>query len=218
MKKLFIFALVALSFQIHAQNGQNRASIADDSASSETSAFHLTPAAGPALVRPQGKGAEDYQVDAGYQVGGFAELGSGYVTFQSGLLYSDYASKVDMGLADLKLRLDYLTVPVLAKINLMGTPDRTVYIKVGLLPEFLVNKTAEVNALGQKSTFHRELSINTFDLPATLGVGGAIKVARNKAVVVEASYLRGLTKINTDSDYHVYNEGFLVTAGFTFGI
>ena len=149
--------------------------------------------------------------DNGLSIGGLAEIGSGMTTFQTGLLYNQFGGKDTSDGDKLQLNLDYLSIPLLGKINFMGDPENTVYMKAGLMPGILVSKEMKVTVDGE--TFKSSnIGVNSVDVPGVIGLGGTFPVESGNSVGIEANYVRSLSKINNSSDGQAYNEGFIVSA------
>lgn len=219
MKHLLIVLMAFASLQAAAQNGETRSTIRNTETESQAG-YELVPVLGLGAMSLKGDVSSDWNPDVAASGGGLFELGSGTTTLQTGLLYNTNSMTAKgeglLGTLEVKVKWDYLSVPILAKFNFMGNSSRTVYMKLGVMPSFMTHKSIEANWGDYKTG---DVPLKTFDAIAVGGIGGAIRVAQNKAIIIEGTYLRGLTDINgSGSGGKVYNEGFLITSGFSFGM
>ncbi len=102
------------------------------------------------IVKISGQSFKD-QFRYGYNLGGFAELGRGKLTLQPEILFNQYNTTIDSnfkhiyenifnGSAQSKVKLNYLSVPILLNYELLGR-----FLKLQLGPQFSIlmqqNKT-----------------------------------------------------------------------------
>lgn len=136
--------------------------------------------------------------------------------FETGLLYNQMGGKFSDGGFSAKVNLDYLSVPAFAKLNFMGNPDRTAFLKAGLMPSILLSQTAKLSN-GSRTSSTNDVGAKSMDLPMVVGLGGAIPISLQNSLILQADYVRSLISINKESS-DVRNEGFVVSAGMSFGI
>lgn len=195
---------------------------------------------GPAVAGPLGKGLKagisyskitnDSTGDSDHKLGFAAGLSVSYdllpgLTLQPELLYVQQGGRWDVNVveggtivsnADLTWKLNYVQVPVLARVNLP--------LLGAFLPTLIGGPALSFKAA---STFDLEdgdsliASGDVDDLASTdlsLIVGLGFKVGAGPAgFVVDARYNLGSTNLNdTDSEVTINNRGFQVLAGFQF--
>lgn len=218
MWRLFMCGVLAFSFSV-AQAEMGAPSVAGpqsnlwDSSNPSGSATHITPVIGLSATGMKSS-TNDLDSRTAVALGLYAELGTSLLTFQTGLLYWKGGGKYEGAAGSLSVGLDYLSVPVFAKLNFFGNPDRTVYLKIGALPSVLIGKTATdssgaVRGLGEKS----------FDLPIVVGLGGSMPISETQSLTFEANYMRSLTdaiKMSNGTSYK--NDGLLLLIGMTLAI
>jgi len=142
---------------------------------------------------------------------------SGYTTFESGLVFNRFGGQKSVSDIKVEIRLDYLSVPVVGKFNFSGDASRTAFLKAGFLPGVLVGKEATLTK-GSTTVSSSDFGVKSTDLPAVAGLGAAFPVSMNNSMILEATYVRGLTNISENSDANTRNEGFIISAGLTFEI
>jgi hypothetical protein len=218
MKKAILTSLVVLgAVQARAGDvGESQTSL--QSTHEQVSSFHLVPVLGANFVnlKDDSNDSHGLNADSGFSVGALTEFGEGTYTFQTGLLYNEYRQKVDSNGITLKARFDYLSVPLLAKVNFMGTPAKTVYLKGGVVPSGLLSRNLTASdSYGNSASGAPETS--SFDLPAILAVGGAFPIGIDKAATIELAYQYGLTNMNPGSGGRVHNEGVALLVGLSLG-
>lgn len=219
MKKLMLLAAIMLACQAYAQDySQSKSSVS--STDESATPLHITPAVGAAVmsIKSDSGGSDP---DTGVSIGGLVDIGRGITTFQTGLLYNQFGGKgtetVNGTDLNIKVNLSYLSVPALAKFNFSGDPESTFFIKAGLMPGLLVSKQGTVSAGGQ-SVSTSDVSVNSFDLPAVAGLGGAIPISPTTSFIIEASYIRSLLNISSSGSGNARNEGVLLTAGVSLSL
>jgi len=115
------------------------------------------------------------------------------------------------------LMLDYLEIPVLARIGVGRWSSHSVYFFAGPAPAVRINAKFRT-AAGRpvRSGVNEDISpdVHLFDLSLT--AGGGVDIGRH--AVVDARYSWGLTDLNKDAtDGHgVRNRAFTVMAGFRY--
>ncbi len=222
---MLVLALVATALNAHAEDHPTM-SFKDSTPAEATrparseSVFRLTPIGGLTVMNLKGSLDNSWDSSAGVAIGGFAELGSGPVSLQTGLVYNNYQMSKDVDFYTYRLRLEYLSVPVLARVNFFGDPNSTVYFKAGLMPSLLLSQNYSGGYWLFTKTTSSDVSAKSFDLPAIAALGGAIPVSRkhDKSVIVELSYVRSLTNNVTIDGRKAHTEGMTIMSGFSFSI
>jgi hypothetical protein len=196
--------------------------------------------AGQALAGPLGKGIKagisyskvtnDNVGDSDHKMGVAAGISISYdllpgITLQPELLYVQQGGRWDINILDggsivgngeLTWQLNYLQVPVLARVNL---PVVGAFLPTLIAGPALSIKTASTYETEQDGSLvsSGDLDdIKSTDLSLILGLG--FKVGAGPAgFVVDARYNLGSSNLNdTDADVTINNRGFQVLAGFQF--
>ena len=185
MKKiafLIIIAVCGLS-QVHAQNFGVKAGYNYSTLSGETSSISTIEGL------------------SGFYIGGLVELPiSNMLSIQPELIFSRQGVDLRQGLKNLsirtdtsEIRLDYLNIPVMAKVNL-----GPIFLEGGVQFGFLVNKPKVDSYIA--NVYLRNLldkdSYNSFDF----GVGAGLGFNLNRRLFVEARYTHSLTNVFDPND------------------
>ena len=140
---------------------------------------------------------------SGFYIGGLVELPiSNVLSIQPELIFSRQGVDLRQGLKNLsirtdtsEIRLDYLNIPVMAKVNL-----GPIFLEGGVQFGFLVNKPKVDSYIA--NVYLRNLldkdSYNSFDF----GVGAGLGVKLNQRFFVEARYTHSLTNVFDPNDKH----------------
>ncbi len=134
----------------------------------------------------------DYKSRTSFHAGVVAEIPLGGIAIQPELLYSSQGADVD-GVGD--FNLDYVSVPVLAKVYILS--DK-LSIDVGPQFSFLIDEAQE--------SFENE----SFDL----ALAGGASLYLTKSIFAQARYTIGLTE--TSKDAEVKNAVFQLSVGYMF--
>ena len=187
MKKiafLIIIAVYGLS-QVHAQNFGVKAGYNYSTLSGETSSISTIEGL------------------SGFYIGGLVELPiSNMLSIQPELIFSRQGVDLRQGLKNFsirtdtsEIRLDYLNIPVMAKVNL-----GPIFLEGGVQFGFLVNKPKVDSYIA--NVYLRNLldkdSYNSFDF----GVGAGLGVKLNQHFFVETRYTYSLTNVFDPNDKH----------------
>ena len=187
MKKiafLIIIAVYGLS-QVHAQNFGVKAGYNYSTLSGETSSISTIEGL------------------SGFYIGGLVELPiSNVLSIQPELIFSRQGVDLRQGLKNLsirtdtsEIRLDYLNIPVMAKVNL-----GPIFLEGGVQFGFLVSKPKVDSYIA--NVYLRNLldkdSYNFFDF----GVGAGLGVKLNQHFFVETRYTYSLTNVFDPNDKH----------------
>jgi len=220
MKRSLVLALLVFSMNAFAQGqstfGQSRF------VEPPNNFLNLAPAGGLNFTTLKGT---EFKTGVGFNGGMQVELGGGHFQLQTGLLYNQFeqVAKYELILADVeyKFRQEYLSIPLLAKVNLSGYPTRSFFFKAGVMPSFLIGSRQEVEVTGlingtYKSQEKAEMTkTNVF---AVGGLGGAISVGakKDKAVIVEGVWMKSLKKVSSSPGFDGKSEGLAINSGFVF--
>ena len=140
---------------------------------------------------------------SGFYIGGLVELPiSNMLSIQPELIFSRQGVDLRQGLKNLsirtdtsEIRLDYLNIPVMAKVNL-----GPIFLEGGVQFGFLVNKPKVDSYIA--NVYLRNLldkdSYNSFDF----GVGAGLGVKLNQHFFVETRYTYSLTNVFDPNDRH----------------
>ena len=140
---------------------------------------------------------------SGFYIGGLVELPiSNMLSIQPELIFSRQEVDLRQGLKNLsirtdtsEIRLDYLNIPVMAKVNL-----GPIFLEGGVQFGFLVNKPKVDSYIA--NVYLRNLldkdSYNSFDF----GVGAGLGVKLNQHFFVETRYTYSLTNVFDPNDKH----------------
>ena len=138
---------------------------------------------------------------SGFYIGGLVELPiSNMLSIQPELIFSRQGVDLRQGLKNLsirtdtsEIRLDYLNIPVMAKVNL-----GPIFLEGGVQFGFLVNKPKVDSYIA--NVYLRNLldkdSYNSFDF----GVGAGLGVKLNQRFFVETRYTYSLTNVFEPND------------------
>ena len=140
---------------------------------------------------------------SGFYIGGLVELPiSNMLSIQPELIFSRQGVDLRQGLKNLsirtdtsEIRLDYLNIPIMAKVNLCP-----IFLEGGVQFGFLVNKHKVDSYIA--NVYLRNLldkdSYNSFDF----GVGAGLGVKLNQHFFVETRYTYSLTNVFDSNDKH----------------
>ena len=140
---------------------------------------------------------------SGFYIGGLVELPiSNMLSIQPELIFSRQGVDLRQGLKNFsirtdtsEIRLDYLNIPVMAKVNL-----GPIFLEGGVQFGFLVNKPKVDSYIA--NVYLRNLldkdSYNSFDF----GVGAGLGVKLNQHFFVETRYTYSLTNVFDPNDKH----------------
>lgn len=135
-------------------------------------------------------------------------LGNGSIILQPEVLYTQKGFETtqsfgELGDADVTFKLDYIEVPILAKVNFAGNESFAPHVYAGPYIAFKVNATAESN--GDEGDVD---GVESTDFGLVLGAGVDIG-----ALNIGARYGLGLTEIGETGD--AKNSVFSIVAGFS---
>jgi hypothetical protein len=171
--------------------------------------FSIGVKGGANIVKISGQSFKD-QFRYGYNLGGFVELGRGKFTLQPEILFNQYNTTIDSnfkhiyenifnGSAQSKVKLSYLSVPILLNYELLGR-----FLKLQLGPQFSIlmqqNKTLLQNGADafKKGDF-------------AMVAGAQVKLGNLR---LDGRYIVGLNNINDiDKQDKWKSQGFQLSVG-----
>ena len=166
-----------------------------------------------------GDDTEDVDSRTGFHVGVVSEI---MFTEQFGLqpelLYSMQGAQneaSDMGLTvKQELKLDYISLPILAKYKF--TPGFSAHL--GPQVGFLINAESEYEAKYDGLTERETEDIKDYMNNIDFGIAGGLGYELNMGVFVNARYYMGLSNIfdDGDSDYSQHNNVLQLSVGYMF--
>jgi hypothetical protein len=117
--------------------------------------------------------------------------------------------------------LDYVGIPLIAKMNFFNDSAYTTYFKLGVIPMFMaseepVAQTQTTDASGNLLPLTQ--SYNTFDAMAVAGLGVVFPLGESQSFIVDGTYSRGLIPVVSDDFQTAFNQGFLFSLAVSFGI
>ena len=213
MKSILTLFLLAASwnFAVGAETNEERSAPPNSAAATASpSLLHLIPVWGltGTAIKWDGGGTDRL---TGFSLGTFADIGSGALVFESGLVLNKFGGQQSFEGTNVKIQLDYLAVPLFAKYNVIGDPENRLYFKGGVMPSELMSTTV---ALDDQVVDRATVNIRSFDLPAVIGLGASLFSSGRNSLVIEATYLRSLININSMGGApSLRNEGFAFNAG-----
>jgi len=151
-----------------------------------------------------------FDTKMGFGAGVAADIGTGSLVAESGILYRQLGTQTNQYGQNLILNLGYIGLPLLAKAYTNSNPHGfAAYFKGGVIPEILIYKEVSGNQPGG------DFPVNSLDLEAALGVGSKFPVNPNNDLFLEVTLNRGLTNVGASSQggSNVFNAALLLTAG-----
>jgi len=167
--------------------------------------------AGISIASLSGDDMDGVSSKIGIATGGFFGIGFGAVMIQPEIQYIQKGAQ-DEDNSDLKMKLDYLEIPVLIKAQLMGPREKIrPSIYAGPALGILLNAKADD---GSDSVDIKDYYKST---DFGIAVGADVDI---QGFVVDLRYTMGLTKIpdtgESDVDVDVKNGTFMVQIGYSF--
>jgi hypothetical protein len=115
------------------------------------------------------------------------------------------------------VRLGYLALPIGGKYYFRGQETTTPYFRLGVLPSFLVSRTASVSVNGTSGDVNIDSNgLHTFDIAATIGAGFNLMLDQTNSFVFDLSYVRGLISIADGANG--MNSGIVATTGLAISL
>lgn len=139
------------------------------------------------------------------------------VGIESGIYYSQKGAEVSEAGATATLQLDYVEVPVLAKINFGPPGPFSPHVVVGPYAAYNINSEFDVSAGSASVTEDFSEFTSDIDFGGVIGVGADFSMGVTK-LNLQARYSRGLIDINDNGldGEGEYNSVFSISAGIMF--
>jgi hypothetical protein len=160
-----------------------------------------------------GSGAPSTSMRVAAVAGGFVTLPLGsWLALQAEGLYTMKGAKVSVSGIDSTLQIDYLEVPLLARVRL-GSGPRHYYVAGGVAPAFRMRARAATTFSTSTEELDVSDQVERFDLGVAAGGG-----MQSGPLVIDARYTLGLRDIDTDKTdgSKTKNRTIAVTVGFRF--
>lgn len=207
MMKLRFLVLFFLSFLFNQNN------YASDS---NNLVNRVIPNASVIISRFVGDDSSGFQNKTGFGIGATTDIGRSELVFETGILYQQLGATAKNDNLNVSIDLNYLSVPLEAKLYLSGQNTSSLYLKGGLMPSFLTSKNLTVsNSIVAVST--SDLLVNDFDLRGVIGIGAKIDLNQRAALVLESTYMTGITKVSSTNE-DVHNSAITFTSGLAIEI
>ena len=133
---------------------------------------------------------------------------------EKGVKFNNIPFDVD-SVATVDIRVRYIEIPLLARVNLTDPRSTTrVFVVGGTTPAFRLSARAKAEVDGEQETRDISDDIEPFDL----GLAGGLGVEFGRALI-EARYTHGLRKINKDDNDpndRIQNRVFSLSVGYRF--
>lgn len=197
MGSMMALALVAFGtvFAIPAHAQENATTVQGELPRTMAAPIRIMPVAGASSFATD-KDLKTDNFDEGFSAGILADIGSRFLTFETGILSLQSHGLVNQNARSASVNVDNWGVPLLAKMNFSGKPHETVFAKVGAMP------------------FRSGGDVNATNLMGVAGLGGAIPIGRNSSLQLDASYNRSVTNEGDLRDF----QGVSILAGLAFNM
>lgn len=121
-----------------------------------------------------------------------------------------------LGTGDLKWKLNYIQIPVLARLEIPVLSAVLPTLMAGPAVNYLVSSSWEVDAGSNSSDGDLDDQVKSTDLSLIFGIG--MKLGAGPAgVSIDLRYVHGLNNINdVNEDVEIKNRSFQALAGFSF--
>lgn len=138
---------------------------------------------------------------------------NGRLALQTEALFSQKGAEISEGGNSGRIRINYLEVPVLARVSSTPAGDAAFHVFGGPSFAFRLSAEGESTFDGEESSEDLDDEIEGFDLGLVVGAG--VEIGR---VVVDGRYTWGLTNINAEASDAgtIKNRAFAVMVGFRF--
>lgn len=174
------------------------------------------------------RGAGNWEASDSFIAGVLADMGRGRWQFETGLLYVRNGIKREVNQLSLYgtgdnffeyVDRDYIAVPLVGIFNFMDRSASSMFAKAGIWPMFMTSARQEIYSMtrgdysGDVANLHQK-----YEILATLGVGGRIKVSDAMAIVIEGYFLRGLSDTFSTNAMSGTTQGFMGNVGISFDL
>ncbi len=160
---------------------------------------------------------DDNDPRTGFTIGAALNIGFPMlpVGLETGLYYSQQGTTLKSTLLDLEgtTKLDYLKIPVLAKVMLGPPGPLSPYFVAGPYAAFILNAEQETTTNGLSGTVDISDEVESVDFGLTMGVGADFKLMP-ATMSVQIRYSYGLTDIFEETGSK--NRVLSILAGFSF--
>ncbi|TVQ69889.1 MAG: PorT family protein [Balneolaceae bacterium] len=166
---------------------------------------------------------DDNSSRTGFTIGAIVDIGIPMfpVGLETGLYYSQKGTTFDISetvegmtlTADATIKLDYLKIPVLAKVNFGPPGPFSPHFVAGPYAGFILNAETESSFLGE--TFTEDISddVESMDFGLMVGLGADLNLMVTK-ISIQGRYSFGLTDVFEDDSSK--NRVLSIVAGFSF--
>jgi len=204
MKGLFVTMFVLAILAFAAQNSQAQMT------------FSIGPKLGinlaNATLDPDFPSGVDKTMLTAFMFGAAAEFGVNEMfAVQAEPMYAMKGFKVESGGQEAKFKVNYLEIPVLAKVK-FGHGKAMPYIFAG--PNLGINLTAEVEGGGL--TVDVKDSTESIDFGLDFGAGVGIDISPTTVLAIDGRYSLGLSDIDKTSSGSIKNTGIQFLVSFLF--
>ena len=161
--------------------------------------------------------ADDNNRRTGFMIGGFVLVDAGLIAVQPELMYIQKGTSREETIRGTTvtrtLKLDYIEVPVLVKLQVPLEEGITPSVFAG--PTLGLNVTAEAEAEAEGESATEDISDDVSGTDFGLTLGGGVDIDFPVGTLMgNVRYGFGLTNIDdSEEDFSVRNRGFMITAG-----
>ncbi len=174
------------------------------------------------------RGAKEWEASDSFTGGVIADIGRGRWQLETGLLYVRSGIKREVqnfalyGTGDNYMEYvdrDYVAIPLVGIYNFMERYTSSLFAKAGLWPLIMTSARQETygTLLPDASSDVGNL-YQKYEVLATLGVGGRIKVSDAMAIIIEGYFLRGLSDTFSANGMSGTTQGFIGNVGISFDL
>jgi opacity protein-like surface antigen len=186
MKALLIVSLAVFLLGVGSSDAQTRYRIGGE----------LAIISANGTVTPEPATTIDITSRTGVGIGAFVAIEfSPLFTLQPGLRYSQRGAEADGAFYSIKLRFDYIEVPVLARVTLLQGSIRP-FVQAGPVLGFLSSAEAASTVFGTASTSDQSEYTQGTTLNLDLGAGAEILLTPTLTLHAGLGYTQGLTDVN----------------------
>ena len=212
-KQLFVLPVLALLTiaSAEAQFGTSTTSTDTGSGSSEKAIPRINATGGFSASKVAVEGTDsnvESKMEGAYSL--TADIGSSNFVLETGANYRSLGRKIN---DQANVNLNYIGVPVLAKMYLGNPSGTSLFIRAGVQPSWAVSKNVEATVLGTQFDADFDAGIKDFDLPAVAGVGVKLGLAPTVGLLLSADYSYSILPIQTSGETDIRNEAFAFQGG-----
>lgn len=169
--------------------------------------IRVTPQLGLSSLSYSGKDSRASSSEAA--AGGLLfDLGEKNRVLQTGFLIFQSRSKANITENNVSTKqnveANYLGLPLLAKFHVLGSKDKGMYLKAGMMAAFL-------NSAKPKS------DVSPLDTLGIVGLGGQYALSKKTQFVLDGTYNQGFVD-TLRTKGRTYNQGFMITTGVSFDL